>query len=151
MRPVIGAVLLGAAVFAGVYFYGEGRSGGLQAQPPPPPGAGLEQRDRGEGGVEIAVTLGGPGAAAYQPERYTVLLVAMTTHSGDLSVYDLRALSELRAGGRTFRPVRWISTSDDPHHRSGVLLFPRVDARQAVELRLANIAGVPVRTFRWTP
>jgi len=154
MRVVIGAVLIGAAVFAGIYLVAlrssdapEATRPATAAQAPP----GNVQRDQGEGGVEIEVTFGGPGAAAYEPERYSVFLVAMNTHSVDLSGYNLVALSELRTGGKSFKALRWISTADDSHHRSGVLIFPKVDAGQPVELAIKTIAGVAVRTFRWVP
>jgi hypothetical protein len=153
MRVVIAAVLIGAAVFGGIYFFALRSPGTPEAQPAPTAEAspGNAQRDQGEGGVEIEVTFGGPGAAAYEPERYSVFLVAMNTHSADLSGYDLVALSELRAGSKSFKALRWVSTADDSHHRSGVLIFPKVDAGQPLELVIKTIAGVPVRTFRWAP
>jgi len=153
MRPAIVAVLIGAAVFSGVYL--------LTLRPPATPevardraasaASGGVQRDQGEGGVEIEVTYGGPQTAPYEPDRYTVFLVAFTTHSVDLSRYDMVQVSELRAGGRTLRPLRWVSTSDDSHHRSGALIFPQVAPGQPIELAIKTIAGVAVRTYRWTP
>jgi len=154
MRAVIVAVLIGAVVFGGVYLFVS------RPSPAPEQGAapaaasaasGSVRRDQGEGGVEIEVTYGGPQAARYEPDRYTVFIVAMTTHSGDLTRYDMVKVSELRAGGRTFQPLRWVSTSDDSHHRSGVLIFPKVASGQPIELVIKTIAGAAARTFRWTP
>lgn len=154
MRAVIVAVLIGAAVFAGIYLVAFRSSGAPEATQPATAAQAAPasvQRDQGDGGVEIEVTFGGPGAAAYEPEQYSVFLVAMNTHSVDLSGYDLVGLTELRAGGKSYKALRWVSTSDDSHHRSGVLIFPKVDAGQPVELAITTIAGVPVRTFRWAP
>lgn len=117
-------------------------------------GSSLTQRDRREGAVEIEVTLVLPGsrdAAKYGADTQTVFLVSMNTHSVDLAGYDLVKISELVAAGQTLKPIRWASTSDDSHHRSGALIFPKVDRGTALELRLKTIAGVPVRIFRWTP
>lgn len=152
MRHLIVAILIGGAVFAGVYVLALRPAAGPDAVPAAAAqgGAGRVQRDAA-GGVEIEVTLGGPGAARYEPDRYTVFLVSFTTHSGDLSRYDLVALSALRAGGKILTPLRWVSTSDDSHHRAGALLFPKVDEGRPVELTIRNIAGVPARIFRWTP
>ena len=154
MRVVIVAVLIGAAVFAGIYFVALRSSDAPEATRPATAAQVAPanvQRDQGEGGVEIEVTFGGPGAAAYEPDRYSVFLVAMNTHSVDLSGDDLVALSELRAGGKSFTALRWISTADDSHHRSGVLIFPKAVAGQPLEMIIKSVAGVPVRTFRWAP
>lgn len=155
MRTVILVLVIAGAVFAGVYFLALRPAAGPETAVPPAAAAqgadGRVQRDAGEGGVEIEVTLGGPRAAKYETDRYTVFLVAFTTHSGDLSGYDLVVLSELRAGGKTLKAVRWVSISDDSHHRAGALVFPQVDESRPLELTIRDIAAVPARTFRWAP
>lgn len=158
MRNVIPAVVIGTAVFAAVFVLLPGRRASEPAPARRPAQAAatspLTQRDAGEGAVEIEVTLvvaGSPHAAKYGAETQTVFLVSMNTHSVDLSAYDLAKISELLVAGRAIRPVRWVSTSDDSHHRSGALIFPKVDQRVPLELRIKTIAGVPVRTFRWAP
>lgn len=158
MRVWIVAVVIGAAVFAAVFYVLPGRR---TAEPTPagtPAQAAsnspLTQRDQGEGAVEIEVTLvlpGSPDAAKYGADTQTVFLVTMNTHSIDLTGYDLVKISELVAAGQTFKPTRWTSTSDDSHHRAGALLFPKVGRATALELRIKTIGGVAVRTFRWTP
>jgi len=158
MRTAILVVLVGAALVAAAVFLVPARRGpapavsGVPAQPTP--GSSPTQRDAGEGAVEIEVTLvvpGSPAASKFDAGAQTVFLVAMNTHSVDLAGYDLVALSELRAGGRPLPPLRWVSTSDSSHHRSGALIFPKVDRRAALELRIKTIGSVPVRTFRWAP
>jgi hypothetical protein len=112
------------------------------------------QRDRGQGAVEITVTLARPGtpeAARYAAGTETVFLVAMDTHSVDLGGYDLVTLSELTAGQRRLAPARWVAASDNNHHRSGALIFPEVDRSADLELRIRDIAAIPVRVFRWAP
>lgn len=178
MRMVVAAVAVGVIVFGGVYLFTL-RSAGPPAarddalptaQGDVPPAAvgdaataaaapGYVQRDQGEGAVEIQVIYvtpeylrsGGADAARYEPDRYSVFLVSLNTHSVDLSRYDMVQVSELRAGGQSWRPLRWVSTSDGSHHRAGVLVFPKVDPARPVELLIKTIAGIPVRTFRWTP
>lgn len=157
MRSVVAALVIGVIVFGGVWWFTGNRftpeAAAVEAGP------AYTQKDGGEGGVEIAATYVTPDyvrsvnkeAAKYEPEKYAVFLVSMNTHSVDLSGYDMVKISELRVSGKTLAPVRWVSTSDDSHHRAGALIFPKVDAKQAVELAIKTIAGVPARTFRWTP
>lgn len=160
MRAWILAVVIGAAVFAAVFFVLPGRRVANSISPAPAQAASsssLTQRDQGQGAVEIEVTLvlpGSPDAAKYSADTQTVFLVTMNTHSVDLSGYDLVKVSELVAIGKTFQPTRWVGTSDGSHHRSGALIFAqpkKVDRNAGLELRIKTIAGVPVRTFRWTP
>ena len=103
--------------------------------------------------MEIEATLvlpGSPDAAKYKADTQTVFLVSMNTHSVNLAGYNLVEISELVAAGQTLKPTRWAGTSDDSHHRAGVLTFPKVDRTAGLELRIKTIAGVPVRIFRWT-
>ena len=158
MRMWIVAGLIGVAVFAAALFMLPGERVSLPTPGAEPVQAGssgpLSQRDKGEGAVEIEVTLvapGSPEAVKYGAATETVFIVSMTTHTVDLTGYDLTKVSELVAAGRIFKPMRWTSTSDDSHHRAGVLSFPKVDRSAVLELRIKTIAGVPVRVFRWAP
>ncbi len=156
MRTLIAALAVGVVVFGAVFILTRGRQPETpQAQAAP----SYLQRDRGEGGVEIEVIYvtpdylrsGGSASQRYAPDTYTVFLVSMNTHSVDLAGYDMAKISELRAAGKTYAPLRWESTSDNNHHRSGALIFPRIDTSQPVELVIKTIAGVPQRLYRWQP
>lgn len=164
MRKILVALLIGAVAFGLVLFVtSRPQSGAPEVQAGPgyaQPGTGRywAQRDQGQGGVEIEViyatpeylkSAGGAQAARYQPDRYTVFVVSMNTHSVDLLQYDMVKVSEVKAGGKMYAPLRWESTSDNNHHRSGVLIFPKADP--PLELVIKTIAGVPARTFRWAP
>lgn len=144
------AIALAAAAFA--VLRGAPAAPPAGAAPALPPAA--TQRDQGEGGVAVEVTLVRPGTAdgaRYGAATHTVFLVAMNTHSVDLGAYDMVRVSELRAGGRRLTALRWISTSDNNHHRAGALVFPQADPSAGLELRIKTIGGIPVRTFRWAP
>lgn len=156
MRAIIGAFFVGAVIFGAVLLLtGDRTDSTLDASAAP----GYVQKDRGEGGVEIQATYvtaeylraSGGDAKRFQPDKFTVFLVALDTHSVDLTGYDLARLSELRVSAKTYTPLRWESVTDSSHHRSGALIFPKIEAGSAVELVVKNIAGVPARTFRWTP
>ncbi len=156
MRTIAGALLIGALIFGAVYVLTADRRGETrQAQAAP----SYVQRDRGEGGVEIEIIYvtpdylrtGAASAQRYAPDTYTVFLVSMNTHSVDLAGYDMAKISDLRVAGKTYVPVRWESTSDNNHHRSGALIFPKVDVSQSAELVIRTIAGVPQRLYRWQP
>jgi len=117
-----------------------------------------------QGGVEIDVTwvtpetlakLDSEQARSYGLDHYVLLEVKFTTHSGDLSRLDMTGLSAIRLGGQEYAPQVWESISDNPHHREGVLVFPRkapdgasLDAG-TVELVMKGITNVAERVFRW--
>ena len=156
MRVVIGALAVGLAVFALVLLIGpSGSEPGANAA-----SSNLLRRDRGEGGVEIEVLYATPEYARssndkalqkYEPDRYAVFVVAMNTHTVDLIGYDMVKISELVAGGKRYAPLRWQSTSENAHHRSGVLIFPKIQPPFPVELLIKTVAGIPVRRFQWAP
>lgn len=123
-----------------------------------------------QAGVEVEVVFATPeyfkargdeaGLKKYRPDENLVFFIRMDTHSGDLSVFDMRRISFLRTDqGREIGAVRWEAVSNSPHHRSGVLFFPQVDAQgrriltaqtKFVELVIRGLAGVEWR-FRWEP
>lgn len=154
MRTLIIALAIGALAAGAIFSLTTERA----VAPEVAAGPSYVQRDRGEGGVEIEVIFvtpaylasGGADARRYEPDTHTVFLVAMNTHTVDLAGYDMVTVSALRAGGRVHAPLRWVSTSDNSHHRSGALIFPKVAGGQDLELVIRTVAGVPERTFRWT-
>lgn len=158
MRMILAALAIGLAAFGAVFLLTADRSGSQRDVAAAP---AYVQRDSGEGSVEIEVTYATPeflrlpaniqAVKRYQPDRYAVFLVAMNTHSVNLSAYDMVKVSELKAGGKRYAALRWESTSDNNHHRSGALIFPKVDPRLPAELIIKTIAGVPERIFRWAP
>ena len=113
---------------------------------------GATQRSEG-GQVTVEVTWSGG-------EVGPVFQVVMDTHAVDLDGYDLRQLAALRTGdGREARPGGWDAPKGG-HHREGTLTFPATFADGSptigpsigtVELVIRDVAGVPERTFRWTP
>lgn len=121
-------------------------------------GGGHSLRDAGWGEVQIQVVHLSPDAVPpaarpllgrYPLDRYTIFLVSLDIHAGDLSGYDMAALSELVAAGKTYAPVRWEGIAESSHHRVGALIFPRVDL--PADLVIRAVGGVAVRTFRWLP
>lgn len=99
------------------------------------------------GGVEVEATWlsedGRPAGAAteYPLDRYVLIRIAFTTHSGDLRLIDIQRSAELKQSGARMAPEAWISLSDDSHHRAGVLVFARGDGGNAGELVLAMEQG----------
>jgi len=98
---------------------------------------------------ERLAEMGGESLAAYPLNDYVLVHLAFTTHSGDLGQYDLSQLSSLRINGADAPVEAWVSLSDDPHHREGVLVFARPTATGSAELVLRDIGGEPQRVFRW--
>lgn len=129
--------------------------------PTPTPAKPITLRDSGEGHVTLEAT---PATREYlrvngHPPEHIGFVVALDTHWGDVTVYNLLSLSLLRdSEGRQTSPVGWDALSDDPHHRMGILLFaahgadgqPTIPAEGWVELLVLYVADVPERVLRWT-
>ncbi len=128
----------------------------------------LTRRDKGEGGVSVAVLFltleyvrlaGLTEAKQYDPEANLAFRVTLDTHGGDLGSLDMTKLALLRdATGREEAPLRWEDTARGPHHRSGVLVFARFDTNGSpfvrdnpgvVEVTIRDVARVKERVFRW--
>ena len=83
------------------------------------------------GGIDVEVTWLGSddepreGLDAYPLDRFLLLEIGLDTHSGDLGSIDMVEAASLKADGDPLAPEEWIASSDDSHHRSGVLVFAR--------------------------
>ncbi|MDQ7820821.1 MAG: hypothetical protein QN173_08680 [Armatimonadota bacterium] len=153
------AAVAAAVVLAGLPAWGAGPAGPDRSHMVERRvGDGHALRDAGWGGVQIQVVHLSPDAVPsaartllgrYPLDRYTIFLVSLDTHAGDLSGYDMAALSELVAAGKTYAPVRWEGIAESSHHRLGALIFPRVDL--PADLVIRAVGGVAARTFRWLP
>mgnify|MGYP005839986349 CR=1 FL=1 len=105
-------------------------------------GAG-ETKTNGENSVEIAVTpidLGRNARASFE--------ISMNTHSVELD-YDLLQISTSEDDlGTAYSPVKWEGSPSGGHHRSGVLIFPKLSSRaKSVRLIIKDVAGLPARSF----
>jgi len=89
-----------------------------------------------EGTWLVADSLGEVDAdlSAYPLDKFVLVEIAFTTHSGDLNKVDMEQAATLGEGGADIRPEAWIGLSDDSHHRAGVLVFERTEAGGPVEL-----------------
>lgn len=67
----------------------------------------------------------GDELAKYPVDRFVLFEVSLDTHSGDLGSIDIMQAARLLVGANFRLPQAWVATSDDSHHRSGVLVFPR--------------------------
>lgn len=76
--------------------------------------------------------------------------LTFTTHSGSLDE-DLMRSAELAVDdGAAQKPVEWQGPPPGGHHIEGVLVFAAIEPQpRTVELRIQDVGGVPMRTFRW--
>jgi hypothetical protein len=104
---------------------------------------GLPQTQSG-GGVTVKVTY------LAQTDHESKFSVVLDTHSVNLDLYELKALSVMRDyTGLAMQPTGTESKGSG-HHREFVLTFPRPSRdRKWLELVIKDIAGVKERTFRW--
>ncbi len=109
------------------------------------PGEGPELTRTAEaGGVTVEGTwltakdLDGVDAdvVAFPLEKFVLVKIQFTTHSGDLNRIDMEQAAILRQGEAAEQPKGWISLDDDSHHRVGVLVFPRSLEVGQVELTI---------------
>ncbi|HEY7560037.1 MAG TPA: hypothetical protein VIH18_35105 [Candidatus Binatia bacterium] len=105
--------------------------------------AGATQTVSG-GGVTVKATY---LAQTAHESRFSVML---DTHSVNLDMYDLTALSVLRDDtGLTMQPTG-AENKGSGHHREVILTFPRPSMdRKWLELVVKDVAGVKERVFRW--
>ena len=76
----------------------------------------------------------------------------MDTHSGDLGQYNPAKLSILRDDkGKEIQPLAWESTSDESHHRGGILTFARgiEQGSKWLELVIRDVGGAKERVLKW--
>ncbi len=117
---------------------------GIPAKPAILPSELKSQRNS-EGSVTVEVI---PSLLALgEPVAF---LVAMNTHSVDLSD-DLTKTSVLRDdAGKEYPPTGWEGSAAGGHHRSGTLTFAALSGQpKSVELIVKGLAGVPERIFKW--
>jgi hypothetical protein len=114
-----------------------------------PAGAVLpaEPRTSEGGGVTVEAT---PAGTA---DGNLAFSLSLNTHMVDLS-YDYRALATLRDDqGHVYPAAKWDGGSGG-HHVTGKLFFSNnplqsVPGVKWVELEIKDVAGMPLRTFRW--
>lgn len=88
-------------------------------------------RTASAGSIEVEATWIGAGdemgadLTGYPPDRFLLLEVKLDTHSGDLGSIDMVEGARLRTGAGSIEPEAWVASSDDAHHRAGVLVFGR--------------------------
>lgn len=73
--------------------------------------------------------------------------IAVTTHSGNLAELHLQATTELRADGRSLRPVK--ATALRGHHARGRLEFALERVPDEFEIVIAGVRTMGPLTFRW--
>jgi len=130
MLRLLGPAAMAGALLAAACGSGGGEEPGLDSGTPS--GAQLTQTAE-VGGVSVEATwLTEEGlraleadVGAYSLEEFVLVEMNFTTHSGDLNEIDMEQDAVLAQGGREVRPEAWVTTSDDAHHRAGVLVFPR--------------------------
>lgn len=145
-----------------------GPTSGQSEQSPP---AGTEEsqtdltRTGAAGNVALNASLLAPSSVAGDPALAETqrgfeaahelgIALSLNTHSGDLSAIDLVAAGTLRTPAGERRPLRWQPTSDDGHHRSGVLVFEStgidLQGKGDLVLIVRDVGGSPTTEFDWT-
>jgi len=106
----------------------------------------LTARTSDDAGVRVVVTpkVYGPSSAVWE------FSVVMDTHVKPLSENLTQAAILVDGAGRRYEPLAWQGDAPGGHHRKGVLQFSRpAETTKSIELQLAGVGGVAIRTFRW--
>ncbi len=75
--------------------------------------------------------------------------VTFTTHQGSLD-FDPDKISVLQDNnGKKYLPLKWDGSPAGGHHRSGTLIFPKLDDN-ALEVKLNLKVGKSERIFEWS-
>lgn len=95
----------------------------------------------------------------YDLDQALVFTINMNTHSVDLDRFRVETLALLRTDqGKEYPATRWEEAQDSGgHHRSGKLLFSKLDiepkeilgSAKYLELVIQDLAGVKERAYRW--
>ncbi len=109
------------------------------------------------GGVEIQLTRVTAadevpdGVGAIDLSGSVAFTVALTTHSGDLSKYDLKQHALLRVNGQDYPAAEGLFTRSDAHHPRGFLLFtvrPN-EIGSAYQVVIQDLGGAPERVLKF--
>ena len=136
MLTLLSRILIAAAVLS-VAFLGALHSFAAPA---------LTARTSDDAGVRVVVTpkVYGPSSAVWE------FSVVMDTHVKPLSENLTQAAILVDGAGRRYEPLAWQGDAPGGHHRKGVLQFSRpAEITKSIELQLAGVGGVAIRTFRW--
>jgi|SRR3989339_1021729 len=108
--------------------------------------SGLETIESNEGPVSVAVT---PLDLETASPSWS-FDVTLNTHSEEIGE-DLVAVSELLDdAGKIYKPTLWEGSPPGGHHRSGILKFNSISPRpESLELKINNVGGISVRSFKW--
>ena len=74
----------------------------------------------------------------YPLDEFVLLDLTLDTHSGDLSEIDMERAAVLKQNGEQLKALAWLASSEDSHHRAGVLVFPRPAQDGPAELAFAH-------------
>lgn len=76
--------------------------------------------------------------------------IEINTHSGSLD-FDLTRVSILEDNkGNKYQPLDWQGSPSGGHHRSGILLFPKLDIQaKEIKLIIKDVSNIPSRVFEW--
>ena len=113
-------------------------------------GVGLAAEGLGSPQKQTAGDVGVTVWYLVQTDHESKFSIDLDSHSIDLNLYDLKALSVLRDDtGLTMVPTG-AENSGSGHHREVILTFSRPSlARKWLELVIKDVAGVKERVFRW--
>jgi hypothetical protein len=83
------------------------------------------------------------------PGKQAEFKIRMNTHSVELD-QDLTAVVTLEDGqGNKYHPLTWDGSAPGGHHRSGVLIFPKIEKSPGkVTLTIQKVGGIK-RIFVW--
>jgi len=126
-----------------------------------PPGSSGEEestRTASTDGIDVEATWLGSAdqvdsdeISNYPIEGFVLIEVNMDTHSGDLGSIDMVKAAELRTAAAALKADAWLSVSDDAHHRSGVIVFPRQTIAGPITLAVGLPEGAAELVWEQVP
>ena len=138
--------LLLAVAFLLYFFFGASKSNNQTSQSPSTSQSQWETKTNDQPPVSLKITPLELGLNA----KIWKFAVIFDAHSGSLDDDPLRVTQLADDNGKTYAPTTWEGAGPGGHHREGMLIFNAIQPfPKYVELRVKNVGGIPVRSFRW--
>lgn len=105
----------------------------------------LPSRASERNGIEFLATV-----AEFDSKNPVKFEVTIDTHSGSLD-FDLAEVSTLEDDkGNQYEPISWEGSAPGGHHRSGKLIFPRLESGAGyLTLSIKDDPSLEARVFEW--
>lgn len=140
------AIVIGAALTLGLFFYARGQSAKLDASPAVSQPIVYTTLTNDEGGVEVSVT---PNSLDSINSEWT-FAVSINNHVIAIENDMTKSAEIFDDAGKSYAPKSWTGDAPGGHHVNGTLTFAAISPRPSkLILKMFKVGNVPERVFSW--